>query len=64
MIITAATISGNMVKYVYTTIVLPPIVPKCEESSYHNDPLFIHDIAAAFPAVNVWYFMNIFTYSL
>ena len=64
MIITAATNSGNMVTYVYTTLVLTPIVPKYEQSSYHNDPLFIHDIAAAFPAVNVWYFMNIFTYSL
>ena len=35
-------------------VLLTQIVPKYEQSSYHNDPLFIHDIAAAFPAVNVW----------
>ena len=53
---------GNICLY-HSTIVLPPIVPKCEESSYHNDPLFIHDIAAVFHAIKVRYFMDIFTYS-
>lgn len=52
---------GNICYTIY--IVLPPIVPKCEESSYHNDPLFIHDIAAVFHAIKVRYFMDIFTYS-
>ena len=59
------TVAHILMKYgnICNTKVLPPIVPKCEESSYHNDPLFIHDIAAVFHAIKVRYFMDIFTYS-